>query len=72
MYMWIDSASIRTTNALTTFPSTKNKDFIKSCQGYIPEETDMQDTAFVDALNFSNRFPDIKSITHTIPSAPAV
>ena len=56
----------------TSFPTTKNLEYCKSYKGYIPEEMERQDTALVEALNFSNRFPVLQSILQTIPSAPAV
>lgn len=44
----------------------------KMMKGHLPDETEIQDIAFVEALNFCNKFPDRESISHIIPSAPAV
>lgn len=41
-----------------------------SLQETTPGETDKEETAFVEALNFLIRFPLLGSISHTIPSAP--
>lgn len=41
-------------------------------ENVIPGETEIEDNAFVDDLNFPNRLPVIESIWQTIPSTPAV
>lgn len=38
----------------------------------VPGEMAREDIAFEAALNLFNKFPDIESISQTIPSAPAV
>lgn len=39
---------------------------------HIPGETDIEDIAFVEALNLANKFPVMESSSHIIPSTPAV
>lgn len=44
----------------------------KRPKGHIPGETNIEDIALLEALNFPNIFPVCGSILQHIPSAPAV
>lgn len=44
----------------------------EAAQGYLPEDTAIEDIPLVEALNFRIRLPVRESISETIPSAPAL
>ena len=45
----------------------------KTCfENVVPGEMEIEDSAFVDDLNFLTRLPVVESIWQTMPSTPAV